>query len=116
MTESTARSQASAASTLQQWAPLVLNLLLLGLLIWHVAFEAVPSAIEHSSQLASVVDRGLSWLPLLPYLVLAARVIHAPHVLRRWRCASAIIVAVLVYAPLTMVRFSLVHRDFLPPV
>lgn len=114
MTNSTTRSQTSPTSVLLQWAPLALNISLLGVLVWHVAFEAVPSAIEHSHQLAGAVDRGLSWMPLLPYLALGVWIARAPQSLKKWRYAAVIVFTVLVYAALAVARFFLVHRDFLP--
>nr|WP_297350729.1 hypothetical protein [uncultured Caldimonas sp.] len=85
------------------YGALVINVLLLALLAWHLAFEAIPATVMDFQASFSFKGRALALVVLLPYaLVLMYLARRIRNCIFEWKTAAAIVASVAGYIALVI--------------
>jgi hypothetical protein len=94
---------------------LAVNLVLLAVLAWHIAFEAVPQTLVDFHAARHIGRKAFSLFVLLPYAVLVAFLLMSwQRSVFRWRTAAFIVCAVAAYAVAVIAMGLYIGRNFFP--
>lgn len=97
------------------YVALAVNLALLAVLAWHIAFEAVPQTLMDFRAATHVGRKAISLSVLLPYAALLTFLaLSWRRSVFRWRTAGFILGAVLGYAIAVIALGLYISRNFFP--
>ena len=95
---------------------LAVNAIILAVLAWHVAFEAVPGVANQFTlhRNLTVLESGAVVVRLFPYLLLTGYLVWRPRAVLRWSTAALALLSVVLYVAVVFGTTLYLHRAFAP--